>query len=120
MSRFTEFQNFRHIQSTHKKYVLTADLHWAVGKKGSEWELALPSGTEFDISVPRWLEWALSPHDRRVLPCAAIHDELLNQDYDVYFASGEFHRALIARGVSKPMAWLMYVTTLGWTAFNRR
>lgn len=96
-------------------YRLTAPLLWDIGCKGSGWVLAISEGTTFDISVPSWLTWALSPHDRRVLPAAAIHDALLEAGHDAAFASAEFRRACIARGVSRPFAWLLFTAVFVWT-----
>ena len=115
---FTEFESFSHIQSTHKKYRLDARLVWEIGAKGSGWKLIVRAGTIFDISVPRLLEWALSPHDRRVLLAAAVHDELLVRGHDAAFASAEFRRAAIARGCSVWRAWVLFFSTLAWTAFK--
>ncbi len=114
MSTFTEFDAF-YAASRGLVYELCAPLVWDIGCEGSGWVLTIPAGTRFDISVPRWLEWALSPHDRRVLPAAAIHDELLNRGHDAAFASAEFRRAAIARGVRPWFGWLLYGAVLIWT-----
>lgn len=120
MSGFSSFGNFEHVPGTHKAYLLTQPLHWHIGCKGSDWLLTVEVGTVFDISVPRVLEWLQSPHDRRVLLAAAIHDELLKRGHDVAFASAEFRRALLARGVSPARAWLLFAATLSWTAMHRQ
>ncbi|MEZ5878969.1 MAG: DUF1353 domain-containing protein [Tepidamorphaceae bacterium] len=51
----------------------------------------------FDLSVPWWLQWALSPHNRVWLPAAAVHDYMLETGCDAFFAAGEFRRAVQAR-----------------------
>ena len=119
MSKFTSFESFEPVPDTYKKYRLLEDLTWEVGAKGSGWELNLPKGFEFDISVPRLFEWFLSPHDREVLLAAAVHDELLNRGHDLFFASGEFRRAAIARGKHWIFARILYQTTLTWTLLAR-
>lgn len=119
MSGFSSFGQFEHVPGTHKTYVLTHALYWHIGCKGSDWLLTIEAGTDFDISVLRFLEWLQSPHDRRVLPAAAIHDELLKRGHDVAFASAEFRRALLARGCSPPRAWALFTATLIWTASGR-
>ncbi|WP_150524035.1 DUF1353 domain-containing protein [Roseibium sediminis] len=119
MSGFSSFDYFEHVPGTRKTYVLTQTLRWHIGCKGSDWLLAVEAGTVFDISVPWTLEWLQSPHDRRVLLAAAIHDELLKRGHDVAFASAEFRRALLARGCSPPRAWALFTATLIWTAFGR-
>lgn len=119
MAGFTKFEAFSHVEGTSKTYCLAAPLLWEVGAKGSGWRLTVAAGTLFDISVPKVLEWALSPHDRRVLLAAAVHDELLVLGHDPAFASAEFRRAAIARGVPKLRAWMLFFATLAWTAFKR-
>lgn len=123
MSTFTEFEDFEPVEGTRKMYKLTADLMWEIGSKGSGWQVIVPKGTPFDISVPKLLEWAQSPHDRAVLLAAAVHDELLNLGHDVGFASAEFRRAALARKQTKIWAWVLFLATLIWTAMgehNRR
>jgi hypothetical protein len=118
MAGFTRFEAFSFIPFSYKSYRLDAPLVWDIGAKGSGWALTVPEGTVFDISVPRALEWALNPHDRRVLPAAAVHDELLVRGHDAAFASSEFRRAAIARGCSVWWAWVLFFSTLAWTAFK--
>ena len=120
MSWFSDFEAFEPVVGTRKTYALGYPLQWEIGTKGSSWWLTVPTGTRFDISVPRLLEWLLSPHDRRVLLAAAIHDRLLERGHDAAFASAEFRRAAIARGVPKASAWGVFFATLIWTAFKRR
>lgn len=120
MSDFTSFNALSLVVGARKTYQLDAPLIWDIGKKGSGWSLIIPPGVAFDISVPRAFEWALSPHDERVLPAAAIHDELLRRGHDAAFASSEFRRALIARGYSQWRAWGLFLVTLLWTALREK
>ena len=115
MSAFTKFDHFERDPSTRTKYVLTKELVWDIGAKGSGWQLVIPAGTKFDISVPRVLEWALNPHDKKVLLAAAVHDELLIRGHDAAFSSSEFRRAAVARGCSHMWAWVLFLTTFMWT-----
>ncbi len=118
MSAFTDFDAFSLVAGTRTLYRLEAPLAWECGKRGSGFWLNIPAGTTFDVSVPRFLEWIVSPHDRRVLLAAAVHDELLRQGFDRPFASGEFRRALIALGYPGAGAWGLYFATLLATSFN--
>jgi hypothetical protein len=115
---FTKFTAYRRIGKS-KKYILEEDLYWDIGKKNSGYPLKIEKGTVFDISVPRLLEFIQSPHDKKVLLGAAIHDELLKRDFDVPFASSEFRRSCIARGSNSAKAWMLFYTTLGYTSINR-
>lgn len=119
MSDFTEFDVFEPVHTDSKVYITRWPVMWEIGRKGSGWELVMEAGKTFDISVPRWLEWALSPHDRRILPAALVHDELLREGHDAAFASAEFRRAAIARGAGRLLAWWLFIVTLVWTAFGR-
>ncbi len=115
MARFSEFTGFQRVPATRKTYRLTRDLVWHVGSQWSDWPLVVPAGTHFDVSVPQLLAWVLSPHDRRVLPAAAVHDELLKLGFDPAFASAEFRRAALARGTCPTWSWVYFAATLLWT-----
>ena len=115
MSMFTQCEDFKLLPGERTKYVLSCDIEWEIGAPNSGWILTIKQGTQFDISVPRWLEWIQSPHDRRVLLGAAIHDELLEKNLDAVFASAEFHRAIRARLTPPVRAWMLFALTLIWT-----
>jgi len=117
LSEFTQFEDYSKVEGTYKTYVLNKELCWDIGSKNSGWNLLVPIGRTFDISVPKWLEWLQDPHDRAVLLAAAVHDELLTLGHDQAFASAEFRRAAIAGGVGRVKAWLLFFATLIWTAF---
>ncbi|MCF6221631.1 MAG: DUF1353 domain-containing protein [Robiginitomaculum sp.] len=120
MSSFTKFQSFVRVASSRTDYALCEKLVWDIGAQGSGWQLIMTTGFRFNISVPHLLEWLLSPHNRQILPAAAIHDELLNRGHDKAFASSEFRRACIARGVHPAFAWVLFFATLIKTAFFYR
>jgi len=112
---FSTFDSFSFVEGTHKTYLLNKELSWEIGKKGSGLKIDFRTGTEFDISVPVLLECLQSPHDRRLLLAALVHDELLKLGFDNAFASSEFRRAAIARGKSKIYSWVLFTLTLAWT-----
>lgn len=117
MSGFSKFSAFT--LRSGLTYSLTAPLRWDIGAKGSGWTLTVPEGRDFDISVPWYARWFLSPHDFTVLPAAALHDELLRLGHDAAFASSEFRRALRARGIGVVWAWVLFTVTLLWTAIRQ-
>lgn len=119
MSVFSDFDAFGLVPGTKATYQLDAPLRWEIGSKGSGWFLDLPKGMEFDISVPWWGRWALSPHDKAVLLAAAIHDQLLRLGHDIGFSSAEFRRALLARGQKAWWAWVLFFATLVWTSLGK-
>lgn len=123
MSAFSQFEAFRPtwdcpILRAHSRfeYVLLRPLVWAIGQKASPWVLTVPENETFDLSVPRGLRWLISPHDRQLLPAAAVHDELLKRGFDRPFAAAEFRRACRARGVGPWRAWMLFLAVLAWTA----
>ena len=114
MSAFTDFSAFSRLEESNR-YCLHEPLLWEVGAKGSGWILEIAPGTVFDITVPWYARPFLSPHDHKVLPAAAVHDELLNRQFDPAFASAEFRRAVCARGCSPLWGWVLFTSTLLWT-----
>ncbi len=119
MSIYTQCEDFHLVPGERTLYRLGCDIVWEIGAPNSGWELIVKKDTTFDISVPRWLEWLQSPHDRRVLLGAAIHDELLLLKLDAVFASAEFHRAILARDTPSFRAWILFVSTLVWTVVRQ-
>ncbi|MEM1375862.1 MAG: DUF1353 domain-containing protein [Pseudomonadota bacterium] len=111
MSAFTDFDDYERVAGTRKTYVIGSDLVWEIGKKGSGHFVTVKAGTTFDISAPRWLEWAQSPHDPQVLKAAAVHDQHSREGYDIPFASAEFRRACEALGSSRAKAWRLFWAT---------
>jgi len=95
MSDFSRFEDFELVEGD--TYRLTAPLVWHVGAKTLPFRLEIPAGTTFDLSVPWWLTWVLSRHDRIWLPAAAVHDVLLREGGDSWFAAAEFRRTAEAR-----------------------
>jgi len=113
MSNFTKFEDFELLEGT--KYVLMSEVVWDIGVYKSGWQLILPRSFKFDISVPRGCEWIIDPHNRDILLAAAVHDKLLTDGHDAAFASSEFRRACIARGVDCFRAWALFLCTFLWT-----
>ena len=113
MSDFTSFDNFELVSGN--TYVMGDTVTWDIGVQDSGWVLELTKGFEFDLSVPRCLEWVLSPHNRQILLASAVHDKLLLDGHDPAFASSEFRRACVARGVNVYLAWVLFLATFMWT-----
>lgn len=121
MSHFSRFESFVFLHPDISgvapgTYVLQRHLGWDIGQKDSPWFLLMVAGNRFDLSVPRWLHWLISPHDRQLLPAAAVHDELLRKGFDRPFAAAEFRRAARARGVGHWKAWALFFAVLAWTS----
>ena len=110
------------IPDTRKRYGSLTGYYWDVGKKGSQLRIYVDPVHlyDFDVSVPRGVEWLFDPHNIDHLVAAGIHDKLLEEGYDPAFASAEFRRVLRARGVPAKTAWKAFFGTLWHTAFNKR
>lgn len=109
-------ERLKKVKGTDKKYTCNVNIDWELGKAGSKDFVTVKAKTPFDVSVPKWLEWAANPHNPDLLFAAAVHDELLRLNYDKAVASAEFRRALKVRGFSGPSAWRLFFATLFWTA----
>jgi hypothetical protein len=83
------------------RYVSVRPLSWEVGTKNSGLIVTVPTGTEFDVSIPRGLRWLFDPHDPHYLKAAALHDELLCREWARTTSGAEFHEALRADGVAR-------------------
>ena len=120
MSSVSTFTGLERVEGSRKRYGYRDPFFWDVGRKGSGMTLRVPPRTEFDfdVSVPRWLEWAQSPHETPVVIASGVHDWLLEDGHDAAFASSEFRRVLRAFGVSAQRAWRLYFATLFFTAFR--
>jgi len=81
-------------------YRVLVPIRWEMGRLESGWWFEVAAGVTFDVSIPRALWWIFSPHDRRFLKAAALHDELLRSGVDRVTAAGAFNEALKADGVS--------------------
>jgi hypothetical protein len=118
MSQFSQFTDFAPILYGPPRYRLERELKWEIGKKGSGYWVNVPQGFKFDFSVPWIFWWLINRHSRRALPCAALHDYLLYEGYDRAFAASAFRRALVARGMPRWQAYLMYLAVLFWTTLT--
>ena len=117
MSLFSKFNQFSLVSGI--EYVLDSPVYWDIGKKGSGYTLSFETGVRFDISVPVYLRWILSPHNRIVLLAAMVHDKLVEEGYDIAFSSAEFRRACVARGLPKWKAWILFFATFYYLLFKK-
>lgn len=107
MSKATQYDDYIHVYKN--KYKLGSNLVWEIGLLGSGWELTVPKDFEFDISVPKWLQWLISPHHRAWFLGSAIHDYLLKNGFDRGFAAGEWYRGARAMREKDSLRWLVLV-----------
>ena len=116
MSRYTELSAWCE-PLDGIRYRSTKPIIWEVGRKGSGLEVAVPAGTDFDVSVPRWARWLIDPHDTRFLKAACMHDMLLAWGWDRLTSAAVFGGALKADGVSagKRLAMFLAVAVYRWT-----
>lgn len=92
------------------KYRTVKELRWELGRKGSGFWYVVPAGVTFDVSVPWWACPIFSPHDKRYLKAAALHDQMLLVDRWSRVTSGaEFHQALHAQKVGPTRRLIMWL-----------
>lgn len=113
MSAFTEHESYVEVDPGF--FVLTAPLAWEVGKKGSGLVYTVPAGFRFDVSIPGWLQWLLSPTDRRFLLAGAVHDAMLVDGWSRNRAAIEFYHGLKAMGVGRILRFAMTAAVLAYT-----
>ncbi len=94
-------------------YITTRPVWWWIGKKDSGWLLVIPTGREFESSVPRWLTWAFSPNDPFFLKSAVIHDALLEDGFRLAFADSQWFEAAMAEHAPPLKTGAAYAGMLG-------
>lgn len=107
MSAFTDFSGIR--LEAGGRYRLTDDLTFEIGHPGSGLIYRVPTGFEFDVSIPRPVRWLFNPNDVRYLKAAALHDHMWIAGFDLQTAAAVFYRALRASYVPAWRAVTMYL-----------
>jgi len=92
---------------TSSRYRLNHSIVWDIGFKGNTNKEIVPTGFEFDLSVPWWLGWLFDRHNTRYFKAAALHDYLLYIGYDRVSAAGAFNHGLKSEGVPYPTRFVM-------------
>lgn len=83
-------------------YITTDQIAWQIGAPKSGLWLVVPQGFRFDVSIPRWLHWILSPHDPRYLIAAALHDYAIHElGWGRVTAAAPFSEALKAENLGR-------------------
>lgn len=95
-------------------YLTDADLRWDLGKKGSGLTYTVSADFRFDVSVPRILQWAFNPNDRRFLKAAALHDHMLESGWSRIESAAVFHEALKADKVPRAKRLAMFLAVALW------
>lgn len=94
-------------------YVTTEPVAWEIGRQGSGLKLRVPAGFWFDVSVPGWAKWAISPHDPQYLLAAALHDYAVHRlGWGRVSAAAPFSEALRAAGVSSTRRLVMVLAVI--------
>lgn len=113
MSKFTDSRDWYLLRS-RDKYITCQDLSWELGILGSGLFLTVPSGFEFDVSVPSYLTWAVSRHDKKLLKSAALHDYALELGWDRISAASVFHGALTAQKIGRWRRLFLTLSVIIW------
>jgi hypothetical protein len=91
------------------RYALINELPWDIGKKGSGLTYIVQAGHVFDVSIPKLFRWIFSPHDKRFMKAAALHDHMLQAGWSRTESAAIFHEALKADGVPRHERAVMFL-----------
>ncbi len=113
MSLYTKADvEFDHVSGI--KYASRFPIVWNIGRVDSGLTVIVPPGFVFDVSIPRWLRWLISPHEKKFFKAAALHDRLLKEGWTRIAAGAVFHDALRADGVPAWLAIIMWLAVSLW------
>lgn len=117
MTGFTGSLKLEHLDADWRQWRLLEVLTWEFDRKGSGQRVDIPVGFIFDgASTPRWV-WTFLPPTGSYMRAAGLHDYLLfllaqNTPNEFFTkrkaADHEFLAAMLAVGVSKPVAYVMF------------
>lgn len=93
-------------------YRLTKPIEWRVGSVETGPLYVVPTGAQFDVSIPRCLRWLCNPNNPAYFKAAAIHDHFLALGWDRFTAGAQFHQALKADGVNRVWRAVMTLAVL--------
>ena len=113
MSDFTKGEDWC-VRLRGTKYLSSEPISFELGKLGSNFTYVVPSGFEFDVSIPRGLRLILSPHNPKYLKAAAIHDHMLSAGWDRPTAGGVFQAVLKVSGVGSITRLSMFFAVTLW------
>ena len=123
MSRFSRLEDwYEPIPKKHtgirswfemQRYRVISTLHWELIRPGSDIWISVPVGYEFDVSIPKYMWWLMSPSNPRFHKAACMHDYLLEvKQLDRVAACVAFSEALRASGVWKPKRLIMVLSVI--------
>jgi len=95
-------------------YLTDMPIIWHIGKKNSGLRYVIQAGFRFDVTVPKYLQWAFDPNNKKFLKAAALHDHMLENDWSRVESAAVFHEALKADGVSKLKRLVMFIAVALW------
>jgi len=106
-------------RGTQRRWRLREPFTWYVGRAKNAYPVVIPSGFEFESSVPRWALWIQSPDDPRYLKAALVHDYLLEtRIYGRAQAAAEWFDGALAGGAPVYRSKIIYVGMAFWAVFK--
>jgi len=106
-------------RGTIRRWRLTQDITWHVGRKGNGYPITIHAGREFESSVPFFARWWLSRDDPRFLLAALVHDHMLEVGiYGRGQAAAEWFDGAIAGGAPATKAKIAAVGIFIWALFR--
>jgi len=107
------------VRGEARRWRLVKDLEWEVGRKGSGDWIAIPSGFEFESSVPWWARWWIARDDPRFLLAAAVHDYFLEIGrLGPVQAAAEWYDGARAGGAPSFRSRAAFVAVAFWAVFR--
>lgn len=119
MSSYTE--NCSIYPGLYGVWVVKEPLHWDIGKKDSGLTYVVNPDFSSDLaSIPSFARIILNPADSRFAKASILHDSMLKDNWSPRTSSAEFYEALIASGVKKYTAFLMYISVFLYTTLFKK
>lgn len=93
-----------------RRWRLTRDISVVVGGELIAHRISIPSGTEFESSVPEWVpSWYIERDDPTLLLAAVVHDVMLERGYDRAFSAAAWLEMARRGGFNEGIARQAYL-----------
>lgn len=96
------------VKGGSRGYIVARAFRWSIDKADSGWVFTIPEGKEFEISVPWFARWYISPDDPAFLKDAAVHDTLLDNGYSAAFSDSQWFEVAMSEHAPGLKTWVSY------------
>lgn len=111
MSDFTRLDDWC-LPLSDNRYITTKPVIWEVAVEGSGWFITIPKGFIFDVSIPKYLRWILSPGNPKYRGAGCVHDYVLEMGWDWVRAAAEFNLVLKVSKVDLRVRLAMFLAVV--------